>query len=172
MHKPFAEDDTSSSRCRSEIEQDLIGWDHFLDGLASARWSEEQTDYYKTRGMRKTGRRWLTQLLLKFWGVCWDLWNIRNEWEHHRQLSEQEQIIRNDVEHEIHKGFLDLPRLQHLYTTQRLLDLRVSSISYQRAWLLNLKASRRRVAKRGVSHDELKGMQALMRRFLTKRVES
>ena len=160
-------DPNLQQRCKAELAQDIIGWDFLLEGMLSQSWSEAQTLHFQRIGQRRTGVRWMTQLLLKFWGVCWDLWNIRNEWEQHKtQQQENDEAIRYKVHEAIHRGFSDLPRLQQLYTHQRLKDLKTSSIAFLKAWLLNLDASRRRAECRGVPSAELLGMQSIMRKFL------
>ena len=153
-------------RSKAETAQDHIGLDFLLEGMVSHTWSDIQTDHYVKLGMRRTGLRWMTQLLLKFWGICWDLWNIRNEWEHRQQLEEAEETIRSQVENAIHHGFSDLPNLSHIYSVQRIMSLRTSTIHYQKAWLLNLDASRKRAQRKSLPAKEIRGMQQVMRSFL------
>ena len=85
----------------------------------------------------------MTQYLLRFWGVYWNLWNILNEWEHKVQLQEQEEAIRYKINEAIHKGISDLPRIQHLYTHHRMEDVQNSSATFLQAWLVHLDASKR-----------------------------
>lgn len=159
-------DNDTKEKCSLLLAQDLIGWDYLLEGMISTSWIESQTSYFQSLGLRRTGRRWATQLLLKFWGVCWDLWGIRNAWEHKVLNEEEAQIVRNKVESEIHQGFWDLPRLRYLYSNQRLAHLRLSSISYQKSWLKNLEASRGRAQRRGLPDSDIRNMQSIMRNFL------
>jgi hypothetical protein len=57
--------------------QNGIGWTPFFLGLMHPSWAIIQQDYYAELGKRNTGKRWLTQLLRKFWRVSWDLWTHR-----------------------------------------------------------------------------------------------
>ena len=155
-----------SPRSRAETSQDFIGWEFLLEGLISHTWAATQTEFYKKSGMRKTGLRWTTQLLLKFWGICWDLWNIRNEWEHKTQLNIEADQIRSRLIDVIYQGSSDLPHLQHLYTDVRLHILQHSSIVYQKAWLLNLHTSRQRAKRKSLPSRALSQMQLLMNFFL------
>ena len=51
----------------------------------------------------------MTQLLPKIWVLCWDLWNIREEWEQKVLIQKDEETIRCKVAAAIHLGFSDLP---------------------------------------------------------------
>ena len=77
-----------------------------------------------------------------------------------------EEAIRYKVHEAIHKYFSRLPRLQHLYTHQRIEDLQNSSIALLQAWHLNLDASRRRAGCQGVLSNDLLGMHSIMGTFL------
>jgi hypothetical protein len=57
--------------------QQAIGWTPFFLGLMHPSWAVLQQDYYSELGKRNTGKRWITQLLCKFWTVSWDLWTHR-----------------------------------------------------------------------------------------------
>ena len=60
-------------RTQAESAQDFIGWEFLLEGMFIRTWSDIQTTHYKKLSIGRTGLRWITQLLLKFWGICWDL---------------------------------------------------------------------------------------------------
>ena len=153
-------------RTQAESAQDFIGWEFLLEGMISRTWSDIQTTHYTKLGMSRTGLRWLTQLLLKFWGICWDLWNIRNEWEHKMKLEANAERIRQQVEEMIHQGFHDLPNLANIYSVNRLEIIRKSSTVYQKAWLLNLAASRKRAQRKSLSDQDIRGMQTTLISFL------
>ena len=135
-------------------------------------WTDAQTAHYKSLGLRNTGLRWMTQLLIKFWGVCWDLWQIRNEWEHKVIIEEEATAVRLEVAESIHGGFADLLHLGSMYSDHRLADLGTRSIPYLRGWLLNLKTSRKRAAQRALPDPVLRRMQALMHQYFTPKATS
>jgi hypothetical protein len=70
-------------QCRSTTAQDVfdtqqqIGWTAFFVGLIHPSWVKLQQAHYNDLGKRNTGKRWVTQLLRKFWRVSWDLWTHR-----------------------------------------------------------------------------------------------
>jgi hypothetical protein len=60
-------------------EQSILGWKNFLDGFISIAWVHVQDQYYKWLSIRRTGRRWVTALLIKLWDVSWTMWDDRND---------------------------------------------------------------------------------------------
>ena len=66
----------------------------------------------------------------------------------------------------IHQGFHDLPNLANIYSVNRLEIIRKSSTVYQKAWLLNLAASRKRAQRKSLSDQDIRGMQTTLISFL------
>ena len=58
--------------------QTLLGWRSLFEGRPAIGWRHTQQLYYDSIGSSKTGKRWLTQLLLKLVSIAWDLWEVRN----------------------------------------------------------------------------------------------
>ena len=50
-------------------------------------WAAVQDSYFKWLGIRKTGKRWVTELITKLWDVAWDQWECRNKFIHNTQLA-------------------------------------------------------------------------------------
>ena len=48
------------------MEQDEIGWKNFLFGFVSSQWARIQQREYNRIGSRRTGRRWVTQLIKSY----------------------------------------------------------------------------------------------------------
>ena len=67
--------------------QSEIGWQQMFEGFTHLQWEETQATYYKSIKSLRTGRRWITQLIQKFWGIAWDMWDQRNEVLHEQQGS-------------------------------------------------------------------------------------
>jgi hypothetical protein len=65
------------------LAQNFIGWENFLHGRVSLEWGDVQGRYYQLLGMRRTGKRWVSSLLLKLWHVSWTMWDHRNTVLHH-----------------------------------------------------------------------------------------
>jgi hypothetical protein len=49
-----------------------------LEGWLSWEWESTQQAYYTFTHSRRTGKRWLIQLIKKLWSIAWDLWEHRN----------------------------------------------------------------------------------------------
>merc|ERR1711954_92293 len=54
--------------------QRQIGWRQLMGGCLSNEWARAQEAYFKWLGMRRTGERWVVELIKKLWGIAWDLW--------------------------------------------------------------------------------------------------
>ena len=58
--------------------QSALGWSAFLEGRISLHFAETQDQWFRYLKKRNTGRRWVSQLILKLIGVAWDQWEHRN----------------------------------------------------------------------------------------------
>ena len=65
-----------------------IGWRNALGGSLSTLWKEVQHSYYISLGRRKTGARWVSELIKKLWLVSWDQWEDRNHTLHKSPLAD------------------------------------------------------------------------------------
>ena len=67
-------------RMRKAVQdQNNIGWDQFMLGRISTRWSTIQDRHYKRIQSRRTGERWAAHLIMKVWDVHLSMWNHRSE---------------------------------------------------------------------------------------------
>ena len=66
--------------------QRQIGWRQLMGGCLSNEWARAQEAYFKWLGMRRTGERWVVELIKKLWGIAWDLWQDRNERLHRSSI--------------------------------------------------------------------------------------
>jgi hypothetical protein len=73
--------------------QSQIGWQSFLEGFTHRKWEEAQISYYKSIHSLRSGKRWITQLIIKLWGVAWDLWDHRNQVLHRQNSSSTMQEV-------------------------------------------------------------------------------
>ena len=60
------------------VRQTLLGWRLLFEGCPALGWRQAQQSYYDSIGSSKTGKRGLTQLLLKLVSIAWDLWEVCN----------------------------------------------------------------------------------------------
>jgi hypothetical protein len=66
--------------------QKEIGWRQLMGGCLSFEWAKAQEDYFKWIGIRRTGERWVTELIKKLWDIAWDLWEDRNKALHNTSM--------------------------------------------------------------------------------------
>ena len=62
--------------------QKKIGWRNMIGGCFANEWSSAQEEYYKWLGMRRTGERWVAEVIKRLWDISWDLWQDRNDLLH------------------------------------------------------------------------------------------
>lgn len=143
---------TTLPRLREALElQDLIGWDHFLEGALVTHWQEAQASYLTRIGSRRTSLRWISALIRKLWDVAWDQWDHRNH-----VLHETENVVTHDErettalqirrEFLTGKGLLPASASPLFYgTVERILN---KTIPRQQQWLKYVHEARARQHRR------------------------
>jgi hypothetical protein len=59
--------------------QHQSGWKHFFEGRPNVHWVKLQSRYFSIDlKSQQSGKRWMTELIKKMWGVAWDLWEHQN----------------------------------------------------------------------------------------------
>ena len=96
-----------------------LGWFGMIVGHPIKGWDQVQQEYYTSISSKKTGRRWLTQLLKCLMSIAWDMWSDRNNIKHntmnHKRLH-QMKLLDLDIEEEIQSGYASLPvSVHHLF---------------------------------------------------------
>ena len=85
-------------------EQDLMGWDAFLDGSISQSWRYAQEYYLEFTKSPKTSKRWVSSLIQKVFEVAWDQWEHRNGILHDVD-NKFDKVIAIQVDAEIRRHF-------------------------------------------------------------------
>jgi hypothetical protein len=60
------------------LDQDIVGWQSFLEGCILHSWAAKQQEYYNWIKRRNTGKRWITTLIKKLWEISWNMWEQQN----------------------------------------------------------------------------------------------
>ena len=68
--------------------QRRIGWRLFLDGCLSNEWAKVQQDFLTWKGSRKSGQKWVSQLICKLWDFQHAAWMHRCSILHDTPLAE------------------------------------------------------------------------------------
>ena len=75
---------TSNISLATEQQND-IGWQAMAKGWTTEEWAIIQQEYYKLICSRKTGKRWLVEIIKKLWLIAWDMWEHRNSILHNTE---------------------------------------------------------------------------------------
>jgi hypothetical protein len=154
---------------RTELEkhQDNIGWEIILEGALPIAWAKHQHQYYMTTGSKCSGKRWLTQLILKLWNTAWNLWEHRNNIAHAANVALEQDNINNELcsimaanEYPPAAGYLFTDRMQETMPTAHL--------TTKKSWLQNYHAHVKHYNKQNTQDNGLQQMQQTMRTFLSK----
>jgi hypothetical protein len=89
--------------------QHTSGWKNFFEGRPNYHWVKLQS-YYFTVALksRQSGKRWMTELIKKLWGVAWDLWEHRNGILHKKES----QVLNLKLIQDLNQAWEDQRRLR------------------------------------------------------------
>ena len=153
-------------------EQDMIGWDAFLEGRVSKLWAVVQHEHYTASGKRNTGQRWLSLLIRKLLDVAWDQWEHRCGQAHHQAEPAHDHSIRQAVEEALRggPGHLTGRDRQYFQFPERVWALPTSK---KAGWLANVDAAFRRLEFRNEQRrNSQQAERACMRAWLQGRIAS
>jgi hypothetical protein len=126
-------------------EQKDIGWDHFMLGRISQRWSTLQEKYYKRQKLRKTGDKWAEELIKEIWRIHCAIWNRRNEILHgtgnHKVLGTKD--FHKEIKEQLDEGYdLLLPTEHYLFRGINMKIARKWTANKKDKWLRTVRAAR------------------------------
>ena len=138
------------------LAQNFIGWENFLHGRrVSLEWRDVQERYYQLLGMRRTGKRWVSSLLLKLWHVSWTMWDHRNSVLHHNDqhvvLGSLELNSRIGEEYEM--GFKEILSSERYIFAASYQEVLAYSVSRKERWLRSVQAARNLAVQRRTNCD-------------------
>ena len=116
-----------------------------MGGCMSLEWSRAQEDYYKWLGIRRTGERWVAEIIKKLWNISWDLWQDRNDILHSTPreaiLSGMASLDKAILE-EIQLGKEGLPKkVQDIFPNESEVLLE-STLIQKKSWFVLVRAAR------------------------------
>jgi hypothetical protein len=125
-------------------EQDSIGWESAMEGRWSQHWINIQNAYFKWKGHRNSGRRWLIAIIKRLWTISWDMWDHRNR----VRLAEEQAAARNRAREAITAQFFAgiqdlLLQDRHLILRHSITELHRAPLFRQMAWIRRIKGCRR-----------------------------
>jgi hypothetical protein len=130
--------------------QDEIGWRRFLEGMIHSNFHRLQHAHYLACGLRKTGKWWAQQLIIKLLEITHGQWIYRNIQVHDRVTGLLATTRKEEIQMEIEaqqeigfEGFLE----EDAYLGEcNLGDLEDTSGTDKQYWLLAVKAAREATA--------------------------
>ena len=124
--------------------QDRVGWQAMLEGLPVHGWAEVQHRYLVRREKRRTGKRCLSSIIQKFWGVAWDLWDHRNSILHDTDTNLASQQQCREIEDEFRRGESTVTREATRLFRPKLVQLLALPAAAKQALLIRIRNARLR----------------------------
>lgn len=101
--------------------------------------------YYRDLGLRNTGKRWASKLIVTNWQLIHKLWLGRNEVLHHKDIIHSlsgAAVLDIEVERMYDAGCADLPTAAHKWFQLSKSQLLDKSTDYKKGWLLIIRTIR------------------------------
>jgi hypothetical protein len=82
-------------------EQSAIGWNNFIKGRVSKKWSEAQDIFYKSVHPTSplTGEQWSSKLITEVWKIFFSVWKARNTHLHCPPGNEPSAHLNKRIQH-------------------------------------------------------------------------
>lgn len=126
-------------------KQSAIGWAPFVRGFIHTDWKEIQRKHLQQMKSRRSHRRWVKMLIIKFWQISWDMWRFRNGILHTQDTNSTTNftfLLTTEILKELEHGHRLLPpSSKYLFSTTQNKILN-SPINNKKLWLANVWAAR------------------------------
>ena len=152
--------------------QNRIGWGIMLEGCATHRWATAQQKYYEWIGSKKSGNRWMTNLIKKLWNISWNVWDHRNSKMHDEDnvvKDEEISLLDEAIKQEWELGCLILPPLIQRYYRTNVEIVLAYNMKRKKDWFSVVRSSRERKGK--IYTDIFKNNEGGMRKWVGLRIK-
>jgi hypothetical protein len=116
-----------------------LGGQALLEGRLSFEWEECQQSYLSFIHSHRTGKRWVVQLIMKLWGIAWDMWGHRNGILHQTTVNHVAISDNRDLDlrvQSLYSKLLDMASATDRHLTQNpISDILDKSRQFKRVWL-------------------------------------
>ena len=119
-----------------------------MGGSLSTLWKEIQHSYYVSIGKRKTGARWVSELIKKLWLISWDQWADRNMSLHDTPLAEDltgALSLNRSIRNEWEKGTTNMPRRVKRKFRKNVENILAKSLKTRQKWFTLVRSYREMV---------------------------
>ena len=161
---------TGSNELRLALQgQNNIGPFNMILGRIHSDLEVRQDKYYRSKNLKRSGRRWTIELIKKLQDVAWDMWDHRNSVLHnnptrHFQADEAKKAAQ-DIEKEWKRGVAGLLKQDHfLFRSRKTVDER--SLEKKWEWLRAVKLARAAAAEVAKKTDSYEPERQGLRNFL------
>jgi hypothetical protein len=97
---------------RASIQQQAIGWQHFLKGRIATSIIDYQEQYYRAREHpTDTGQAWAKKLIQQLWGHFFDIWKFRCDERHRLDTSKVSKQHAHRVHGRVRACYASLPNI-------------------------------------------------------------
>ena len=127
------------------MAQKEIGWRNMMGGCFANEWSSAQQDFYKWLGMRRTGERWVAEVIKKLWNISWDLWQDRNDVLHktsRNELLSGAATLDAAIIEECQLGCEGLPRIVRDAFPIDIKELLEAPLIHRKSWFVLVRSAR------------------------------
>ena len=140
-------------------------------GFVSQHWAAIQQSEYIRQNSRRSGDKWVRELIPQMWEIIWSQWRHRNTILHRTNKTTGTwtmDAVDQDIQQEIQLGMP--PRcpthLQRFFCESTLTTIHSKNAFDQRLWLGTVQRIRAMVTTLAVDHDGLSAERRLMQRWL------
>ena len=129
-------------------EQSVIGWGNLFMGFAAKTWQIIQGNYCKSKGKRRTGRRWVIMVLAHMMNTAWDMWDNRCKWRHRKGNVREAMALDeldNAISAEYHRGIEGIPAHSRFLFDKSLAAILGMEDFRRKNWFRAVEAARGRV---------------------------
>ena len=125
--------------------QKSIGWRLFIDGCFSYEWAKVQQEYLDWMGSRKSGKKWVANLICQLWDLQWNTWMHRNSVLHNTpivELMSGTACLDQALRHEWRLGFNDMPVTIKAMLPDHIETVLQMRVADKKGWLVLLRRTR------------------------------
>jgi hypothetical protein len=145
--------------------QNNIGWINFMEGKVACEWKALQEQHYRSRGSRRTGRRWAAGLVTNLLELCHSQWTTRNTHVHPVAANglplEEAQALVADIQEEFALGTEGLAAEDRHYLETTVDEVLRSPVGTQLAWRQGIQNARLAYERRSTaSMDQMRATMA------------
>lgn len=153
---------------QAAIDQDMIGWFHFVEGKMAISWEAAQQEHYRRKCSNKSGRTWAMGLVTQLYTLAHNQWIYRNSVLHERDAQglriKEGEDLENSINEQFEIGVDGMNPADWHFIERGREEVGNLSVSDKKAWLSGITIARDDAAS--VTSRTMADMRATMHRWL------